>query len=695
MQDGNPSRKPAGLVRRTARGTRLVAAAVGAVLVSIVGLLSLQRVGKPIVLAGYDLPHVIPRSDVSETIRIVYLDELDGQSLDRRPQAALLDQLNRAGAKAVVYDLIFDQPSADPKVDADFAAAMRRFRGVDEAGNPLPGAPARHVFLACGRETFNKTGMAGEQLIPPTDALLDAADDFGVVAFENEGYLVRKLSTGTRDEPALVWKAAAVLGAPLDEATRGDTRWLNFLGPPPDESDRDSKPAIPSFDAAVVMAGEFNPEIFRDKIVVIGGKPGIVGEALGKDLFTTPFHRFRVGGRLPFMSGVEVQATALANLLDGNWLTRSSPRFELLLVLAAGCITGVWFALIRPMPAILASLGVILAAATAGVIAMSRHHVWFPWTSVAFAQVPVALVWGVASHSYIERFFRLKLSAEQAAIRSAFAKYLSPQMLERLTTEGFSTNLGGEKIPAAMMFTDLECFTDMCERVGDPVRIVETLNDYFERTTGSIFDHDGVVIKYIGDAIFAVWGAPLPDPDAPLKAVRAAWRLHQTDRVMVDGLELKTRIGLHFGEVVAGNIGSSRRVDYTLIGDAVNLSARLEGINKMFDTNILMSDAVHSRLNGEFRTRMVGRFRVKGRKEVVTVHELLGPALQQKEPEWIELYHRAVALLVENRREPALDLFMAADAAREPRGDGPSRFFIRLLRENEPIPDGVYAMKEK
>jgi adenylate cyclase len=695
MPAETPSRKPDGILRRTARGTRIAAALFGAVLVSLVGLLALQRVGQPLVLAGYDLPHVISRGQVSDQIRIVYLDKLDGNSLDRRPQAALLDQLNRAGARAVVYDLIFDQASADPEVDLAFAAAMRRFRGVDEDGNPIAGAPERHVFLACGRQTFHETGMAGEQLIPPTDVLLDAADDFGVVAFEVDGYLVRKLSTGTRDEPGLMWKTAAALGAPLEEDRRGETRWLHFLGPPPDENKRDSEPAIPSFDANFILGGDFNIELFRDKIVVIGGKPGIVGEALGKDLFNTPFHRFRFGGRLPFMSGVEVQATALANLLSGNWLARSAPRFELLMVLVAGCVTGIWFSLIRPVPAIFGALATLCVMAFAGWASMNRAHIWFPWTVVAFAQVPVALVWGAASHSYIERYFRLKLTAEQAAIRSAFAKYLSPQMLERLTEEGFTTNLGGEKTQAAMMFTDLECFTDMCERVGDPVRIVETLNDYFERTTGSIFDHDGVVIKYIGDAIFAVWGAPLPDADAPVKAVRAAWRLHQADRVMVDGLELKTRIGLHFGEVVAGNIGSSRRVDYTLIGDAVNLSARLEGINKMFDTNILMSDAVHARLNGEFRTRMVGRFRVKGRREVVTVHELLGPALQQNEPEWIALYQRAVSELQENRPEAALECFVAADAAREPRGDGPSRFFISRLREGEGIPDGVYDMKEK
>ncbi len=626
-------------------------------------------------------------------MRIVYLDQLDGDSLDRRPQARLLDKLGEAGAKAVVYDLIFDQPSRDPRIDKQFADSIRRFRGVDAEGNAIPGAPRRHVFLACGRQIFNMTGAIGEQLIPPTDVLLDAADDFGIVAFEDDAYLIRKLSTGSTDEPSIIWKAAAALGAKLDEKDRLESRWINFIGPP--QKDKSSAPPIPNLGAKSVMAEGLDPGLFRDKVVVIGGEPGIVGAALGKDLFSTPFHRFQFGERPPLMSGVEVQATGLANLLEENWLARTGYRFELAMILIAGVLAGAGLTFLRPVNAIISAVLLSVAFAVAGVCTMQYGKFWFPWTVPAFAQVPVALVWGIAAHSYVERFFRMKLSAEQEAIRAAFAKYLSPQMLDRLTREGFNTNLGGEKIQAAMMFTDLESFTDMCERVGDPERIVETLNDYFERTTGSIFDDDGVVIKFIGDAIFAAWGAPLPDPDAPVKAVRAAWALYKSDKLMIDGLELRTRIGIHFGEVVAGNIGSTRRVDYTMIGDAVNLAARLEGINKMFDTSILLSDAVHARLNGEFRTRKVGKFLVKGRKEVVVVYELLGPALQQKEPRWITLYHEAVAALADNETQKALALFTAVNAERDLRGDGPSRFFIQQINAGVSIPDGVFEMKEK
>jgi adenylate cyclase len=683
------------VVRRTERGTRAVVAFIGAVLTVAAGIGALSRIGEPLVLLSYDLPFILHRAAGTDAIRIVYLDELDKQTLDRRPQASLLDRLGEAGVKIVVYDLIFDLPSEDPEVDKEFAAAIRRFRGVDEAGNPVPGKPRRHVFLACGRKTFQVTGMVGEQLVPPNDTLLNAADDFGLVAMDDQSYMIRKLATGTPDEPAMIWKAAQAAGAGLDETSRMDTRWMNYTGPPRDSARLAGTNPIPSCQAASLMDGKVGQWFLQDKIVLVGSEPGIVGDALGKDLFETPFHRFQIFGKIPFTSGVEVQANALSNLIQHNWLIRSTPRFDLRLITAAGLFIGILFSLIRPTVAIFTALMMILITVAAGVFAVHFRGLWFPWSVIAFLQVPVALVWGIASNSYIERFFRIRLTEEQEAIRRAFSKYLSPQMLDRLTAEGFSTDLGGEKVEAAMMFTDLENFTHMCERVQDPQKIVETMNTYFERTTSGIFEDDGVVIKFIGDAIFAAWGAPIPDPQAANKAVHAAWHLFENARLVIDGDELKTRIGIHFGEVVAGNIGSSRRIDYTLVGDAVNLASRIEGVNKMLGTHILMSDAVARRLDGGFRTRRVGSFRVKGRTEPVEVHELLGPALQDSPPDWLTAYHAALSQLENNDLDGALAGFTAVDAMRESQGDGPSRFFMERIQSGDIIENGLVELKDK
>ncbi|WP_193212564.1 adenylate/guanylate cyclase domain-containing protein [Luteolibacter marinus] len=669
--------------------TRLMTALVGVALTLLAGLLCLFRLGGSIRTLSYDIPFRYHHAAAADDVCIVYIDELDGRFVDRRAQAKLLDALNASGARAVVYDLIFDRASEEPEVDREFAAAILRFRGVDENWQPVEGLPRRQVLLACGRQTIKQTGVSGEQLIPPTDELLAAADDFGLVTLiHDKRFTVRELTTGSRDEATMTWKAAVGLGAPLEEGERLRQRWLNYAGPPdPDH------PAIRSLSASDLLIAPA-PALLRDKVVVVGAKPGIVGAAAGLDLFSTPYHRFDIRGELPLTSGVEIQATGLANLLHGDWLVRSEPRHDRWLVVAAGLLAGVAFTRLRPLHGLAVAILGILLMAGLGIWTMHAMRLWFPWSVVAFVQIPVAFVWGTAAHFYVERFFRVKLSEEQRQLREAFAKYVSPEMLDQLKAQGFRMKTGGEKVEAAVVFTDLANFTDMCERVGDPEKIVATLNDYFERTTCHIFDHDGVVIKFIGDAILAVWGAPLPEPDAALKAARAAWKLSRDASLDIHGTTLGTRIGVHFGELVAGNIGSSRRVDYTLIGDPVNLAARLESLNKMLGTKILVSGEVRERIGDEFHTRMVGWFKVKGRREATVIHELLGQSADGPRPGWVGTYDQAQAALQANDPGRARELFQQVVAERHGE-DGSSRFFLQRLDSGDPVRDGYVEMTEK
>ncbi|MDZ4405031.1 adenylate/guanylate cyclase domain-containing protein [Prosthecobacter sp.] len=688
-------KKTAGaLLWRTERRTRIVTAILSVLLCAATGYLALRRLGEGLVTLSYDLPFLVHRAGGAEDVRAVYLDQLEGDLLDRRVQAPLLDKLREAGARAVVYDVIFDREWPDKAVDQTFADAIRQFRGVDAADKPIPGARRGVVLLACGRELLGQTGAVGEKLIPPNDTLLAAADDFGLVTLiHDDSFTVRELATGTRDEASITWKTAALLGVKLDEATRLEPRWINYIGPPPHADQPDVVAAIPAVSAKNVLDG-VDPSFFRDKVVVIGGKAGIVSPKLGEDLFSTPFHRLDRRGNLPLMSGVEIQASILANLLQQNWLTRSSHGSDLILILAVAGVAGLGLSRVRPLFGLMFTVLGVVSLAIAGVLAVHYGRVWFPWSVAAFVQMPVALVGGTAAHFYIERFFRLKLTKEQEKLREAFSRYLSPRMLERLTDEGFQLDPGGDKAQAAMMFTDIESFTDMCQRVRDPERIVENLNGYFERTTSHIFDHDGIVIKFIGDAIFAAWGVPFADEQAPLKSVRAAWKLYENAKLIVGGDELRTRVGLHFGEVVAGNIGSSKHIDYTLIGDAVNLAARLESLNKALGTNILLSEAVHAHLGGEFCTRRVGQFRVKGRHDVTTVYELLGPASQTELPSWAHTYHDALAAFESGDPFHARTLFTQADQTRL-HGDGPARFFLDFLAKGEKSEAGVVDLKEK
>ena len=244
------------------------------------------------------------------------------------------------------------------------------------------------------------------------------------------------------------------------------------------------------------------------------------------------------------------------------------------------------------------------------------------------------------------------------------------------------------------MFTDIENFTDICQRVRDPSHIVEHLNGYFQRTTDRIFEHDGMVIKFIGDAIFAAWAVPIADEQSAVKSVRAAWKLHENAGLNIGGEPLRTRVGIHFGEVVAGNIGSTKHIDYTLMGDGVNLASRIEGLNKALRTSILLSEAVHEHIQGEFCTRRVGQFRVKGRHDVTTVYELLGPATSTDLPPWAHTYEAALDAFEKGDRSQARLLFSQPDQNRL-NGDGPSKFFLEHLAKGESSVEGVVDLKEK
>jgi len=189
--------------------------------------------------------------------------------------------------------------------------------------------------------------------------------------------------------------------------------------------------------------------------------------------------------------------------------------------------------------------------------------------------------------------------------------------------------LGGETLPVTILFTDIRSFTTISEKMGAQA-IVGLLNEYFSEMVSIVIQEDGVVDKYIGDAIMAVFGAPIPKPDDPVHAVRAAVRMRQAltnlnERLKARGAaSLRTGIGIHTGEVVAGNIGSEKRMEYTVIGDPVNVASRLESSTKELGVNILISEDTYQRTKDLVVARPVKELTVKGRVKPVMTYELLG-----------------------------------------------------------------------
>jgi adenylate cyclase len=216
---------------------------------------------------------------------------------------------------------------------------------------------------------------------------------------------------------------------------------------------------------------------------------------------------------------------------------------------------------------------------------------------------------------------------ERDRLRETFGRYVTRQVAEHLMKG--NVNLGGELVPVTILFSDIRSFTNISERM-EPRVLLDFLNEYFSGMVESVMHHQGVVDKFIGDAIMAVFGAPVPEPDDALRAVRAALEMQARLRKINDAFrarglpEIKTGIGLHSGQVVAGNIGHVERMEYTVIGDAVNLASRLEGMTKELGCDVVMSEDLYRQVEKDVEAEPLQRIKVKGRDQDVMVYRLIG-----------------------------------------------------------------------
>jgi adenylate cyclase len=309
------------------------------------------------------------------------------------------------------------------------------------------------------------------------------------------------------------------------------------------------------------------------------------------------------------------------------------------------------------------------------------------------------------AHSVVVEVDRLAVAMEdtKTGLRS-FQKYVPSDLVRRLLASGQEARLGGERRTLAIYFSDIADFTSISERLS-PEELVEHLGEYLGACSAQILQTGGTVDKYIGDAIMAFWGAPEPNPQHALAACTAALRSQETLAELRQHWEkqgkplFRTRIGIHTGEVVVGNIGSAARLNYTLIGDAVNLASRLEGLNKYYGTEVLISENTYQ----EARTvvaRPLDWVSVKGKTQAVLVYELFGlqGEARREQAELAELHARALARYRARDWVEALRLF--EEALRLRPGDDPAKLMIARCHRYQVQPpeadwDGVCRMDAK
>ena len=592
---------------------------------------------------------------------------------------AVVDGVRAAGAGVIGFDIILPT-SVEPVIrgfDRDFMLALRRA----SKENKIVLAKVQHQVKPISPFPGHSFAVGHQKNIRSVN-LYDDAD--GIIRRVPLFFSALEADGSQRRETSLSLELAArTLGeAPRIDGASGDV----FLGPYRIPGGRenaltvnfDGGASVPTYSLAdihaCVAAGkqDFLAQHFAGKAVLLGvvldvedrkitSKRFITapdGDAMGARCVTPPPDGlYNAAFTRDSIPGVYIHAAAINNLLNGDALTVPGRSWNGLLMAA--------FALL------VAGLAMRFAAWRAGLTILCSGLIWLIVTALVFRSGLVLplfdpLIAGALTFAILLGYRFAVSDKDKRRLRHAFAFYLAPALVDRMVEKGEAPELGGESRELTVLFSDIESFTAISEKLSAE-QLVAGLNIYLSEMTDIIEAHGGFVDKYIGDAIVAVFGAPLEDAEHARHAVAAALacrqRLAEMPGVFAgrEDLTIKARIGLNSGDMLVGNIGSRRRFNYTVMGDAVNLAARLEGANKAFGSAILISESTARACGDTVAMRELDFIRVIGREAPLSVYEpiCLSEQLDAKGEESLATFARALALYRERNFEAAAELLEA------------------------------------
>lgn len=631
------------------------------------------------------------------------------------PQAMWTPQLARvlnatydAGAKVVGFDVIYST-SIEGYIrgyERDWLLALRR--GAREGRLVLgkvqhqekPILPHVGALRIVGEENVHSLNADSDPdgIIRRMPLLLARADGSRETSFALE---LAQRAAGVKAE---LIPSGVQFGPYLVPSSRDGSMGLRFRGGAVD---------VPTYSLADLNAcveageGDFLRRAFAGKIVLFGVVLDVEDRKLtSKRLITrgpgadTPRCKLPVmvgvgegsAGQRDTIPGVYLHATAIDNLLQGNALVIASTGVRTALTVALALAAAGIALLLSPAVATLAVAGLALAWAAASTAAFTQSHVLPLLAPLIAAAVSFGLQWA----------YRFAIAdREKRKLRHAFQHYLAPAVVKQLVEGSQRLELGGETRELTVWFSDVQSFTKIAERLADPHALVEFMNQYLSEMTDIVEAHGGFVDKYIGDAIVAVFGAPLADPDHARKAVASVLACQarlseiQASFGLPPDLPVRARIGVNTGEMLVGNIGSRRRFNYTVMGDAVNLASRIEGANKAYGTYVLVSDSTRAACGQAFAFREVDSVRVVGRAATLTLFEPMTWEQAERRAQRDAAYMLALMQYREARFGSAVEHF-----ARLAEADAPAGYMMlrcRALMMAPPPPDwgGVFDLESK
>jgi adenylate cyclase len=659
------------LLNRQGRGLVL-----GLVVAVALVVLSLLPFGQFLENQTLDLYYRLrPAAPPPDNLLIVAIDEPSFQEValpwpwPRRLHAELVRRLHAAGARLIMFDVIF-AGATDPKDDKLFADAIR------EAGD---------VVLGQALEVTRDPRFTRRILITPYQPFQQAAKAEGLCTItpDADGVVRRfHLSLAGRETIPLAAFQVVRPGSSLTPTLSG---LIDYAGPPR------SLDTV-SYYQVIDPERPLPSSRIKDRIVVVGNmlEASVTPQAQA-DAFYTPY--FAKQGQL--MSGVEIQGNILATLLKGSWGRELALWQWLALLLASILLASLVSVRLKPLGGLIFTAVCLLAmaAATFGLFVLARF--WVPPFLICTGLVLV-YTGNVLGHYFTE-------AREKRWLRQAFGRYVAPSVVESIIQHPDRLELGGEELETTVLFADLEGFTHFSEAMA-PQALIKLLNDYFTPMTRIIMAHQGTLDKYIGDALMALWGAPVSLPDHALRACRAALEMEQAMAGLqatwqAQGLPLLVaRFGLHTGPVVAGNVGSRERFDYTVLGDTVNLASRLEGVNKVYGTRILLSGETSQRVKDQLLVRELDLVQVKGRGQPVTIYELVGAAPAAGNAAWLTVFAEGLAAYRGRQWPEAARAF--EEVLQLKPGDRPAQVFLKRCRAYAAAPppldwQGVFILESK
>lgn len=683
----------------TRRSTIALAGLAAVLLVALARLVAAPVFAQASGLVFDSYQRLAPRPYRDAGVRVVDIDDESVRRLGQWPWprtdlADLTEAIAKAGAASIAYDIVFSEADrTSPRFLAEREARqgatpeqLAALRGLADHdirfGAALAATPSVLGFFLTqdrpGAAVAPKAGFAvagtdpGASLtdysgaILPLPQFLQSSPGLGFVSIKSDADgIVRRVPLVARANGTLVPSLAAealrvaqgagglivrssdasgetnagapeTVGIKIGEAEvpvteRGEI-WLHYTGAAPERT-------VPAWkiSSGRLPAAEME-RLFSGRIVLIGA--GAIGL---RDLVATPLRDRELG--------VVIHAQAVEQMVLGEFLERPdwAAGLEMAVLLGAGLLLALLLPSIGALP------GALLAG---GLIASVGGGSWYAFKAKHLLLDPTAPVLALLACYVVATLFTyVREEKQRRYIHSAFDRYLSPELVKRITDDPSRLELGGEVREMTVLFCDIRGFSHISEQMG-PQEIIRFLIAFLTPMTDLLLARKATIDKYIGDAILAFWNAPLDDPDQHENAARAALemidrleRLNETMPGQQGGSwpgRVEIGIGLNAGPCCVGNMGSAQRLSYSLIGDTVNLASRIEGLTKAYGIRILMGDELALELPG-FAMIEVDRVRVVGRDKPATIHALLGDETLARAPAFAAFAARHSKLLDEYR----------------------------------------------